>query len=57
MTVAIPAAAMIEPLSANNSSCRFESIRGTNIRLIEPRLKQIAATGAMRPGLDILIGI
>jgi hypothetical protein len=52
MLAAIPAAAMSEPLSPNNSANRFDTILTCNSSPIEPRAKQIAVTGAMRPGLD-----
>ena len=54
MLVAIPTAAMIEPFSPSNSADRFDRILGAISSPIEPRAKQIAATGAMRPGLDSL---
>jgi hypothetical protein len=57
MIVDIPPAAIREPTIANISSCRLEGILGKNISAIEPKPKQIAATGAMRPGLDDLMGI
>src|SRR5215831_1586934 len=52
MLVAIPTAAMIEPFSPNNSAARLDRILGASSSPIEPMAKQIAATGAMRPGLD-----
>ena len=52
MVVAIPAAAMIEPFRPNISEDRFDWILGFSSSPTEPRAKQIADTGAMRPGLD-----
>jgi len=45
---------MIEPFSPNISEDRFDWILGFSSSPTEPRAKQIADTGAMRPGLDSL---
>ena len=54
MLVAIPTAAMIEPLSPSTSADRLDAILGAITRPMEPSAKQIAPTGDMRPGLDSL---
>jgi hypothetical protein len=57
MLLAIPTAAMIDPISPINSADRFERTLGTSNSPIEPKVKQIAAAGAMRPGLESLTAI
>jgi hypothetical protein len=57
MLLAIPTAAMIDPISPINSADRFDSTLGISSSPIEPKAKQTAATGAMRPGLESLTAI
>jgi hypothetical protein len=48
---------MIEPVNPSNSEYRFDRILGSSSSSKEPKAKQIAATGAMRPGLDTRMGM